>query len=109
MTNRFLCCVVALGSSIAAFTLSAQAPAGAPAGPPAAKGKAGGKGKAPGPPAAPTPHLPDGTVDLSGVWTGFGSNAGNIAMGLKAGEQVLPLAWAVEKMKALKSQDDPQA
>lgn len=82
----------------------AQAPA--PAG--AAKGKAG-KGKGPAAPVEPAPRLPDGTPDLSGVWTGFGSNAGDITQSLKPGEELVMLPWAAEKMKTLKSQDDPQA
>ncbi len=86
---------------LASFTAAmwAQAPAG---------GNGKGKGKA-APPAAPAPKMADGTPDLSGVWTGFGSNAGDITKGLKAGEEVSMLPWAVEKMKTLKSQDDPQA
>ena len=75
---------------------------------PPAGSNAKGKGKA-APPAAPAPKLADGTPDLSGVWTGFGSNAGDITKGLKPGEEVVMLPAAAEKMKSLKSQDDPQA
>jgi hypothetical protein len=88
-----------LATATVAAALWAQGPAG---------GNAKGKGKA-APPAAPAPKLADGTPDLFGVWTGFGSNAGDISKGLKAGEEVSMLPWAVEKMKTLKSQDDPQA
>jgi hypothetical protein len=100
MITRFLLSLVAVASLV---TLVAQEPAPAPAG----KGKSG-KGKAAAK-AGPAPHLPDGTPDLAGVWTGFGSNAGDITKGLKPGEEVLMLPWAIEKMKTLKSQNDPQA
>jgi hypothetical protein len=96
--TRFLGSILALASFGAAFTVMAQPPAGS--------GAAKGKGKAP---AAPAPKLPDGSPDLSGVWTGFGSNAGDITKALKPGSEVVMLPWAEEKMKTLKSQNDPQA
>lgn len=98
MKKQILSSILALASLGATVSLLAQAPAGA--------GATKGKGKAP---AAPAPKLPDGSADLSGVWTGFGSNAGDISSALKAGSTVEMLPWAVEKMKTLKSQDDPQA
>src|SRR6478736_3683748 len=90
---------VALG---AVSLLIAQAPApvagtGAP--------KAKGKGKGPATPSGPTPRLPDGTVDLTGVWMGNGSNSGDITKGLKPGEQVIMQPWAEALMKTRKSQD----
>jgi hypothetical protein len=97
MIKQILSAILVLVSLCAAMW--AQAPAG---------GNGKGKGKA-APPAAPAPKLADGTPDLSGVWTGFGSNAGDITKGLKPGEEVVMLPWAAEKMKTLKSQDDPQA
>ena len=97
MRRQILSTLLVLASVTAA--LWAQAPAG---------GNGKGKGKA-APPAAPAPKMADGTPDLSGVWTGFGSNAGDITKALKAGSEVSMLPWAVEKMKTLKSQDDPQA
>jgi hypothetical protein len=97
MRKQILSTILVLASVCAAMW--AQAPAG---------GNGKGKGKA-APPAAPAPKLADGTPDLSGVWTGFGGNAGDITKGLKAGEEVVMLPWASEKMKTLKSQDDPQA
>jgi hypothetical protein len=97
MRKQILSAILVLASVGAAMW--AQAPAG---------GNGKGKGKA-APPAAPAPKLADGTPDFSGVWTGFGSNAGDITKGLKAGEEVVMLPWAAEKMKTLKSQDDPQA
>jgi hypothetical protein len=80
---------LALGLSIATFVL-AQDPPAAPG-----AGKAGkGKGRGPATPTGPTPHLADGTVDLSGVWMGSGSNSGDITKGLKPGEQVIMLPAA---------------
>ena len=95
---------LALGLSIATFVL-AQDPPAAPG-----AGKAGkGKGRGPATPTGPTPHLADGTVDLSGVWMGSGSNSGDITKGLKPGEQVILLPAAEALMKTRKSQDDPEA
>jgi hypothetical protein len=94
---------LALGLSVATLVLAQD--------PPAAANAAKGKGKARGPaaPTGPTPHLPDGTVDLSGVWMGSGSNSGDITKGLKPGEQVVMLPAAEALMKTRKSQDDPEA
>jgi hypothetical protein len=101
--NRALLRILAVAGAIGAMTfLVAQTPAGNP---PAAK--AGKKGKAT--PQGPLPRLPDGTPDLSGLWSGGGSNSGDISKGLKPGEELVMLPWASEKMKTLKSQDDPQA
>jgi|SRR5579871_2621884 len=95
---------LALGLSVATFLL-AQDPAPAPN-----TAKAGkGKGRGPATPTGPTPHLADGTVDLSGVWMGSGSNSGDITKGLKPGEQVIMLPAAEALMKTRKSQDDPEA
>src|ERR1700761_9059572 len=55
------------------------APAGGSANPDTAKGGAKGRGR--GTPAGPTPHLPDGKVDLSGVWNG-GGPVGDLAQGM---------------------------
>lgn len=105
--KTLLSCILAFAATGAAISLFAQAPA-SDVGAPAAKGK-GAKSKGKAAPAEPAPKLPDGTPDFSGVWTGFGSNAGDITKSLKAGEEVSMLPWAAEKMKTLKSQDDPQA
>jgi hypothetical protein len=88
--------------------LIAQAPAPGPT-PGNAAPKAKGKGKGPPTPSGPTPRLPDGTVDLTGVWMGGGSNSGDITKGLKPGEQVVMQPWAEALMKTRKSQDDPEA
>jgi hypothetical protein len=72
----------------------------------AAKGK--GRGRGPARPTGPTPHLADGTVDLSGVWNG-GGPVGDIAQGLPKGE-MLPLNDAGKKVLAARlSKDDPEA
>ena len=57
----------------------------------------------------PTPRLADGTVDLSGVWMGGGSNSGDISKGLKPGSEVVMLPSAEKIFKARKSEDDPEA
>ena len=80
-----------------AAAVFAQAPAGR------------GRGRGPATPSGPTPRLPDGTPDFSGVWQGGGSNSGDISKGLKPGEEVVMLPWAEKLMKSRKSQDDPQA
>ncbi len=54
------------------------APAGGSANPDTAKGGGRGRGRVP---AGPTPHLPDGKVDLSGVWNG-GGPVGDLAAGM---------------------------
>jgi hypothetical protein len=99
---------LALGLSVATFVLG-QDPAPAPAAAPNAAKAGKGKGRGPATPTGPTPHLADGTVDLSGVWMGGGSNSGDITKGLKPGEQVILLPAAEALMKTRKSQDDPEA
>ena len=56
--------------------------------------------------ARPAPKLADGTVDLSGIWTGGGDAP--IPRLLKKGElDTLLLPWAKQKMASLKESDDP--
>ena len=86
----------------------AQSTAPAPGAAKGQKGKGKGRG-GPATPAGPTPHLADGTIDLSGAWMGSGSNSGDISKGLKPGEQLVMLPWAEALMKTRKSQDDPEA
>ncbi len=82
---------IGLVAGLATVTfLWAQDPAPAPGAGKAAKGT--GKGRGPAGPTGPTPHLADGTPDLSGVWMGSASNSGDISKGLKAGDQVSPAA-----------------
>ena len=95
---------VTLGAVSLIVAQTAPAPAEGKAAPKAKGGRGG-----PATPAGPTPHLPDGTVDLSGAWMGSGSNSGDISKGLKPGEQLVMLPWAEALMKTRKSQDDPEA
>src|SRR5262245_64104080 len=50
-------------------------------------GALGQEVKRPAPKTGPTPHLPDGTVDLNGLWQG-GGPVNDIAQGLPKGEMV---------------------
>jgi hypothetical protein len=60
------------------------------------------------PQTGPTPRLPDGKPDLSGIWNG-GGPVGDIAQGLPKGETIPLLPSAVAIMKARQSKDDPEA
>ena len=64
----------------------------------------------PAPPPGPTPRLPDGRVDFSGLWRPADVFLiEDISLGLKKGE-TLPLNPAGEKsLKARLSKDDPEA
>ena len=56
--------------------------------------------------AKPAPKLADGTVDLSGIWTGGGDAP--IPRLLKKGElETLLQPWAKQKMASIKEADDP--
>src|SRR5215472_17509155 len=57
----------------------------------------------------PTPHLPDGTPDLSGVWMGGGSNSGDITKALKPGDSVVMTPSAERIFRERKAEDDPEA
>jgi hypothetical protein len=57
----------------------------------------------------PSPHLADGTPDLSGAWMGGGSNSGDITKGLKAGDSVVMLPAAEKIFKERLAKDDPEA
>src|ERR1700689_5095200 len=56
----------------------------------------------------PTPHLADGTVDLSGIWSGGGPIA-NIAQGMPKGEKIPMLPSAEKILNSRQSKDDPEA
>src|SRR5436190_24292594 len=74
-----------------------------------APGALGQAVRRPPPPTTPTPRLPDGTVDLSGLWLGGGSEQYLEQQGgLKPGEiPVLP--WVKEHMAKLDPTDDPSS
>ena len=56
----------------------------------------------------PAPRLPDGTIDLNGLWVG-GGPVNSIAQGLKKGETLplLPAAKALMDQRATRETDDP--
>jgi len=80
-----------------------QAPA-ADAKAPAPKGKAKVKAR----PTGPTPRLPDGKPDMSGLWSG-GGPIGDIEAGLMPGEQISLTPWAKKLFDSHQSKDDPEA
>ena len=89
----------------AAAVVAAQPLAGQERGTPI--GALGQQVRRPPPPSGPTPRLPDGTVDLSGVWVGGGA-VGDMERdgGLKPGEvPLLPAARALRDSR--KEQDEP--
>ena len=87
---------------------NAVAPAGGSVDVAAAVAPAVGRRRVPERVKGPTPHLADGTVDLSGVWQG-GGPVGDIAQGMPKGA-VIPMTPAAEKIfKARQSKDDPEA
>jgi hypothetical protein len=94
--------LLSTGLALSLFTL-AQAP------PQGGVGPATGIFRVAKPVTGPTPHLPDGTVDLSGVWMGGGSNSGDISKGLKPGSELIMLPAAEKIFKSRRSEDDPEA
>jgi hypothetical protein len=74
----------------------------------AATNPAVGRRRAPERVKGPTPHLADGTVDLSGVWNG-GGPIGDIAQGMPKGEKIPMLPSAEKIFKERQSKDDPEA
>ena len=96
-----------VGFSVMTVTLSAMALAAqAPTSPAGTSGVQAGRGPAPA--QGRTPHLPDGTVDLSGVWNG-GGPVGDLAQGLPKGETIPLTADAKKLMESRQSGDDPEA
>ena len=61
----------------------------APTSPAGSGGLQTGRGRGPAAPQGPAPHLPDGTIDLSGVWQG-GGPVGDLAQGVAKGETIHP-------------------
>ena len=60
------------------------------------------------PPTGPAPRLPDGTIDLTGAWTG-GGPVNDIAAGLPKGETLplLPSSITLMEYRAQHETDDP--
>ena len=92
--------------TLSMMTLSAQR--GAETTTPPAGGSGLQTGRGPALPKGPTPRLPDGTVDLSGVWNG-GGPVGDLAQGLPKGETIPLTAEAKKLMESRQSGDDPEA
>src|SRR5215510_16026487 len=67
----------------------------------------GGFGNAP-PLTGPTPRLPDGKPDFSGIWLGGGPVA-DLGVGLKKGETIPILPAAEKLMKERRSSEAPEA
>jgi hypothetical protein len=91
--------------------VQATAPAGGSANPDTIKAKAKGRGRGRGRfqgPIGPTPRLPDGHPDFTGVWQG-GGPIGDITQGLPKGETlpIKPEALALQKSRNAKN--DPEA
>jgi hypothetical protein len=59
-------------------------------------------------PHGPTPRLPDGHPDLSGVWQG-GGPIGDLSQGLAPGETIPILPAAKAEMEKRQAKDDPEA
>jgi hypothetical protein len=59
-------------------------------------------------PEGPAPRLPDGTIDLSGVWVG-GGPVGDISDGLMPGEELVLLPAAKALMDSRMAAEDPEA
>ena len=88
---------------LAAAPTTAQAPVAAKDVPPTAK-------KGPPAPQGPTPRLPNGRADFSGLWRpGDIYLIEDISLGLKPGETVPLNDWAKEEMKKHLSRNDPEA
>ena len=104
-------------ASLVVVAAAAQAPSSAPAKsltPSQLTAPAGGSANPATPrprdtaPHGPTPRLPDGHVDLSGVWSG-GGPVGDLAQGLAPGESIPMLPAAKAIMEKRQSKDDPEA
>ena len=73
-------CAIVLGAQQQNQPIAPTSPAGS-------GGLETGRGRGAAAPQGPTPHFPNGTVDLSGVWQG-GGPVGDLAQGLKAGDTI---------------------
>ena len=115
MKTLFLYVALALTLPLVAHS-QAPAPAGTPEQPATAApqdgrrlGPLGQAVRRPPPPTDPTPRLPDGSVDLSGLWIGGGTDSNlEAAGGLELGEiPVLP--WVKDYMANLDPTTDPSS
>jgi hypothetical protein len=91
--------------AFAALTFAQQR--SAPANPTAPAVGGGGRGRG-AVPTGPTPRLPDGKPDLSGLWNGGGSGA-NIASGLPRAETLPLLPSAAKILASRQAKDDPES
>jgi hypothetical protein len=96
----------ATGKNPSLTPTEATAPAGGSANPDTKKGK--GRGRGPARPKGPTPRLPDGHVDLSGVWNG-GGPIGDVSQGLEPGEKIEMTPAGQKIFDSRESKDDPEA
>jgi hypothetical protein len=115
MARRHFWVWFAAAATVGTISLSAQQPRPAPdpTGPndPAAPTSPAGSGSnrnLADVPKGPTPRLPDGSIDLSGVWQG-GGPIGDLAQGLAPGETIPLLPEAKQLMDSRMSADDPEA
>ncbi|MBV8728628.1 MAG: hypothetical protein JO336_02340 [Acidobacteriia bacterium] len=68
-----------------------------------------GRGRGPQAPQGPTPRLPDGKPDFSGVWRPDNGLVGDITRILKPGDQILLKPEYEKIMKSRKAGQDPEA
>ena len=113
MRKHFLSLVSAATCAAAISLAAQQSPVPDPTGPNSAGAAtspagSGGNRNVPQVPAGPAPRLPDGSIDLTGVWQG-GGPIGDLAQGLAQGETIPLLPEAKTIMDARKSGDDPEA
>ncbi len=80
----------------------------APTSPAGSGGLTTGRGRGAAAPKGPTPHFPNGIVDLSGVWQG-GGPVGDLEEGLPKGETIPLNAEGQRIMASRQSKDDPEA
>jgi hypothetical protein len=104
--RAFGAAAIAAVVSVALPVQSQQTPAAATS--PAGSGGAGNSALAEERPTGPTPRLPNGKPDFSGVWVG-GGPVGDIRDGLLPGEEVKLLPEAEKLMKSRMAADDPEA
>ena len=103
-------CPLLLAISVSLWAQTAPAPSASAAAvaTSAAGSSVQGGGRVPERPKGPTPHLANGTVDLSGLWRG-GGPTGDIARGMPKDAKIPMLPSAEKIFKARQSKDDPEA